>query len=822
MSDDLKKSINKGRLKTPAIIGIGVLIAGAVTWLIFGGEGKHQRGEYVRYKSTAVSQTQINKNKKNPDVILYKDFVTIKGERYQIRLNKDKFEVLKGDQWVSIEDVIGKDGTIIMQDGKLIFITPDGRKVALDTGDILNSEGELKQIDDDGELVDFINDRLYLKNGVMKYLDDDGIEKDVNDGDIITIDGKAYKMTDGVLKDMGSLFKNYVAQKDPVTGKIKYYRKGLNGDLIPISEDELSNGSLVKMDGKDYEYLNGNLVPLTKEYLAKRDKDGNLKYYLKGDLSETEVPPSKIANGSIIELDGKQYEWIDGDLKPLAKEIKGADELSDINDYDYVVEMENGEPAYYQKIGDEWIPIRKELIPNKAIIYHNGKPYILGKDGKLIPFKLEKGQSFIKGGRAYTVGKNGLLVPLKDGDVVAKDKGFYIVDGSNIEPLTAENAKLHDEKQGLAFVDGKPYILGKGGQKRAITEDDIVFRGGKPYKYINGRFVELSLQELEAIKKAENKRKLAEKKAQQENERINQKKDTGIQNVKVKVLDDSAWFEALSADASVNTIKNESKNSNAKEISNKQTNSDKLTNQLFDSIGQEQTPYQQQNNQAQKKKFLEEHKNSEVPTDDKYQKSPYTLLAGTIIDASFITGVNTDQPGTVWGLVTRDVYDTKTGNYLLIPQGSTVLGVYNSEVTEGAETVLMVWNKLILPDGRQISLEGLQGLDLQGFSGIKGEVDNHWESMFYAVAGMSIFSAGIQYGAGLTTTGGDNLNGLQLIGASIAQQLGELGMQVFQRILNRQPTISLPAGRAFKIGITHNLVFSDSYKWGNTMRLINR
>lgn len=819
MNEEIKKSINKGRLNK---VGLGFAIGGisVISYLIFsGGSNEENVKHYMSEDSTAIAQNQIIKNKKNSNTLLYQDFVTIKGKKYQIRLNNDRFEVLKDDKWVPIEDVVGQEGTIVLQNGKLMLITPDGKMIALDTGDIVSQDGVLKQVDDDGNLSDFYNDRLYLKNGTLKYVDDDGKEKNITEDDVINLDGKAYKMTSGVLKDMGQTFKHFTAQRDPKTGKLKFARVGLHGDLIPINEKDIPNGAKVEMDDSEYEYLSGNLIPKPKYYTAKKDKDGNIKFY---DKDGNEVPISKLKDGDIITLDGKKYRWENGKLHLIPTKMKSVEDVNSMGFCDYVIQNNKGDPNFYKKGENNWLHISQKNVPNKAIIYYQGKPYIKDKSGKLLSFKIEKGEAFIKGCKAYTVGSDNKLISLNNGDIIDNNGEYFIVDDGSIDLLTNDNVRLHDKNKGLAFVNGKPYLLGKGGKKKAVTNDNIVYRGGKPYRYVNGKFIPLTLAEVNALIKIENKNQKEKQKLKPgENEEV--KLDSNNIGVNEKVNQSTfsdAWFSVLSADASVATIKPHKKPENVKENNN--SNQD-FTNDLINKLGSEQTEYQLQNGQAQKQDFLDKNKkNGVVPTDDMFQKSPFTLLAGSIMDATLTTGVNTDQPGIVIAQISRNVYDTKTGNYLLIPQGTRVQGVYNSEVTEGAETVLMVWNKLILPDGKQISLNGLPGLDLSGMSGITGVVDNHWDSLAKAVVGMSVFSAGIQFGAGMTTTGGDSLNALQLVAASISQQLGQLGIQVFQRVLNRQPTISLPMGRSIKIGITHNIVLSNSYRWGKTISLINK
>src|ERR1017187_10459682 len=96
--------------------------------------------------------------------------------------------------------------------------------------------------------------------------------------------------------------------------------------------------------------------------------------------------------------------------------------------------------------------------------------------------------------------------------------------------------------------------------------------------------------------------------------------------------------------------------------------------------------------------------------------SPYELMAGTVIPAALVTGINSDLPGQMIATVTQNVYDTVTGNYLLIPQGSRMLGQYDAQVAYGQRRVLLVWTRLIMQDGSSIDLDRLQGVDTAGYS----------------------------------------------------------------------------------------------------------
>src|SRR5262249_31829225 len=98
--------------------------------------------------------------------------------------------------------------------------------------------------------------------------------------------------------------------------------------------------------------------------------------------------------------------------------------------------------------------------------------------------------------------------------------------------------------------------------------------------------------------------------------------------------------------------------------------------------------------------------------------SKYIVQAGSVIPAALLTGIRSDLPGQVTGQVTENVYDSPSGRYLLIPQGSKLIGVYDSEVSFGQSRVLLVWTRLIFPNGRSIVLERQSGADPEGYAGL--------------------------------------------------------------------------------------------------------
>lgn len=128
--------------------------------------------------------------------------------------------------------------------------------------------------------------------------------------------------------------------------------------------------------------------------------------------------------------------------------------------------------------------------------------------------------------------------------------------------------------------------------------------------------------------------------------------------------------------------------------------------------------------------------------------SPYIVQAGTVIAAALITGIRSDLPGQITAQMTEDVHDSPTGSHLLIPQGSRLMGQYDSQAAFGQRRVLLVWNRIVMPDGTSIVLERLQGTDTRGFAGLEDEVDYHWGQLFRAAALSTLLGVGTEIGAG--------------------------------------------------------------------------
>lgn len=181
-------------------------------------------------------------------------------------------------------------------------------------------------------------------------------------------------------------------------------------------------------------------------------------------------------------------------------------------------------------------------------------------------------------------------------------------------------------------------------------------------------------------------------------------------------------------------------------------------------------------------------------------RSPYQVMAGNIIPASLVTGLNSDLPGQVIGQVTENVYDTVTGQHLLIPQGSRLMGRYDSVIAFGQSRALVVWTRLILPNGDSIQLDNLPGSDSQGFAGLKDKVDRHTWQFIKGAALSSLLSIGSE----LASDDTDRLTrALQNAGQDTANIAGQ---RIIDRNLNVQPTIRVRQGWRFNVIVSRDLI----------------
>ena len=180
--------------------------------------------------------------------------------------------------------------------------------------------------------------------------------------------------------------------------------------------------------------------------------------------------------------------------------------------------------------------------------------------------------------------------------------------------------------------------------------------------------------------------------------------------------------------------------------------------------------------------------------------SPYVLQAGAVIPAALITGIRSDLPGQISAQVTENVYDSPTGRALLVPQGTRVVGQYDNGIGFGQRRVLLVWNRLIFPNGRSMVLERQPGADAQGYAGLEDGVDYHWGALFKAAALSTILSVGAEAGSS-----GQESDIVRALRSGASDSVSQVGQQIVQRQLDIAPTITIRPGFPVRVFVTRDL-----------------
>jgi type IV secretory pathway VirB10-like protein len=218
-----------------------------------------------------------------------------------------------------------------------------------------------------------------------------------------------------------------------------------------------------------------------------------------------------------------------------------------------------------------------------------------------------------------------------------------------------------------------------------------------------------------------------------------------------------------------------------------------------------------QNMQDRKLAFLNGPTDKRTVSAEKLEgpASKYVVQAGSVIPAALLTGIRSDLPGQVTAQVTEGVYDSPSGRYLLIPQGSKLIGVYDSQVSFGQSRVLLVWTRIVFPNGRSIVLERQPGADPEGYAGLEDQVDYHWGRLFMAAALSTLLGVGSELGA--NSTDSDIVRALR---RGSSDSLNQTGQQIVRRNLNVQPTLTIRPGFPVRVIVNRDLVLSPYQSCG--------
>jgi len=180
--------------------------------------------------------------------------------------------------------------------------------------------------------------------------------------------------------------------------------------------------------------------------------------------------------------------------------------------------------------------------------------------------------------------------------------------------------------------------------------------------------------------------------------------------------------------------------------------------------------------------------------------SPHIVQAGSVIPAALITGIRSDLPGQITAQVTQNIYDSPTGQTLLIPQGARLVGEYDSDIAAGQSRVLLAWDRLILPGGRSIALDRLPGADAAGMAGLADRTNYHWGQMLKSALVSTLLGVGAELGAS------DEERLVQAARAGAQDSINETGRQVVERQLRVPPTITIRPGFALRVLVMRDLI----------------
>ena len=187
--------------------------------------------------------------------------------------------------------------------------------------------------------------------------------------------------------------------------------------------------------------------------------------------------------------------------------------------------------------------------------------------------------------------------------------------------------------------------------------------------------------------------------------------------------------------------------------------------------------------------------------------SRWEVKAGTVIPAALLTAINSDLPGEIIAQVTEPVYDHVTGRTVLIPQGSRLIGQYDSQIAYGQERALIAWNRIVMPNGRSINIGAMEGADLTGASGLKDQVDGHFWQLARGIMLSTVFSVGAASAQDASARSSGSLV-LNSAGTGVANEAEQVGSQITSRDLNRQPTIKVRAGWPLRVLVNKDMILA--------------
>ncbi|NJO54038.1 MAG: IncP-type conjugal transfer protein TrbI [Bacteroidales bacterium] len=187
------------------------------------------------------------------------------------------------------------------------------------------------------------------------------------------------------------------------------------------------------------------------------------------------------------------------------------------------------------------------------------------------------------------------------------------------------------------------------------------------------------------------------------------------------------------------------------------------------------------------------------------------LKRGSVIPATLITGINSDLPGRITAQVSQNVYDSATGHRLLIPQGTRLMGRYDSKVAFGQSRVLVIWTDIIFPNGATLQIGGMAGTDAEGYGGFKDQVDNHYLQTFGSAVLLAIIGTGMDMAIPQSSTLATQETASDAARRNFAETFGRVAERTINKNLDVQPTLEIRPGYQFNVLVDQDIVFPGAY-----------
>ena len=187
--------------------------------------------------------------------------------------------------------------------------------------------------------------------------------------------------------------------------------------------------------------------------------------------------------------------------------------------------------------------------------------------------------------------------------------------------------------------------------------------------------------------------------------------------------------------------------------------------------------------------------------------SVFEVQAGSVIAAALLTAINSDLPGEIIAQVTEPIYDTATGHHLLVPQGSRLIGKFDSLISYGQSRALVLWTRLILPNGKSVDLDGMPGTDETGTAGLEDGVDHHRSALAGALLYSSVMDLGPSLTQSLAQSGSTNI--YTQPAAQMGSQGSQMGNSILQRELNRPNTITVRQGWPLSVLVNKDVILEE-------------